>query len=91
MIKVCPSKTLCSANWSPTTLDIKLSDVGSKLHPTKVSSTFLLISLSSPLLIVKLKVPTFLLIPEISYLKLSIEPVAKDPSPKCSPGSRFPV
>ena len=72
-------------------MEIKLSDLGSKLHPIKDSNIILLLVLSSPLLIDKLKVPLALLIPLISHLKLSIDPDFKDPSENCAPASAAPV
>ena len=51
----------------------------------------MLFVLSSPLLIDILNVPESVLTPEISYLKLSSEPVFKDPSENSNPLSVAPV
>ena len=91
LIKVWPSSSVVVVVWSPITLEIKLSDLGSKLHPTKVSKIILLLVLSSPLLIVKLNVPAVLFTPLISHLKLSAEPDFKDPSENSTPASEAPV
>jgi len=87
LINVWPSSSTGEGNWSPINFEIKLSDLGSKLHPTKVSRIILLLVLSSPLLIDKLNVPLAVLTPLISYLKLSLEPETSDPSLYCSPSS----
>ena len=91
LINVWPSSVVVVWVWSPITLEIKLSDLGSKLHPINVSKTILLLVLSSPLLIVKLNVPAVLFTPLTSHLKLSIEPDFNEPSENCSPASEAPV
>ena len=65
--------------WSPITLEIKLSWVGSNDKLLNVSKTIGLVLLSSPLLTTKVKVPADSLRAAICHLTLSTEPESNDP------------
>ena len=77
--------------WSPITLAIYPSLLGSKLKSLKDSNTVFDLLLSSPLLIDRENVPapesTFV----ISHLMLSLEPETNDPSLLSAPASPAPV